>query len=134
MPLEVITGAPFSGKGWWAEQEIERREAAGERGLLLLSYSTLFSALAPGDESVLRDDEVSDSGTPRLAGYLLAGAIREAAQRELSGYIAVDSPRRALQYLEITGGNVVIEATVSEGQAVRRAREHVSLILRSALV
>ena len=128
MPLEVLTGAPFSGKNWWAEQQIERRESDGERGLLLLSYTGIYSALAPGDESTFRDDEVSDSGTPRLAGWLLAGAIREAAQRELSGYVAVDSPRRALQYLEITGGNVVIEATVTEGQAIRRAREHVSLI------
>ena len=128
MPLEVVTGSPFSAKSWWAEAQIERREAAGERGLLLLSYSSVYSALAPGDESVLRDDSVSDSGAPRLAGWLLAGAIREAAQRELSGYVAVDSPRRALQYLEIVGGDSIIEATVTEAQAVRRAREHVSLI------
>ena len=128
MALEVVTGAPFSGKGWWVEREIERREAAGERGLLALSFTGIYAALAPGDESTFRDDEVSDSGTPRLAGWLLAGAVREAAARELSGYVAVDSPRRAVQFLEITGGEVVIEATVTEGQAVRRAREHVSLI------
>ena len=128
MPLEVLTGSPFSGKNWWAEEQIARREAAGERGLLLLSYTGIYSAMVPGDESTYRDDSVSDSGAPRLAGWLLAGAIREAAKRELSGYVAVDSPRRALQHLEITGGNVVIEATVTEAQAIRRAREHVSLI------
>ena len=129
MPLEVVTvGSPFSAKNWWIEKQIERREAAGARGLLALSYTGVYSAIAPGDESVLRDQEVSDSGTPRLAGWLLAGAIREAAQRELSGYVAVDSPRRALQYLEITGGDSIIEVQVTEAQAIRRAREHVSLI------
>ena len=128
MALEVVTGAPFSGKGWWIEKQIARRESAGARGLLALSFTGIYSALAPGDESTFRDDEVSDSGSPRLAGYLLAAAVREAAQRELSGYIAVDSPRRAVQFLELTGGKVIIEATVTEGQAVRRAREHVSLI------
>ena len=128
MPLEVVVGAPFAGKNWWIEREIARREAAGARGLLMLSYTGIYSALAPGDESTYRDPEVSDSGTPRLAGYLMAGAVREAAQRELSGYVATDSPRRALQYLELTGGDSVIEVTVTEGQAFKRAREHVSLI------
>ena len=128
MPLEVLTGAPFSGKNWWAEEQIARRESDGERGLLLLSYTSVYAGLVPGDESTYRDSEVSDSGAPRLAGWLLAAAVREASSRELSGYIATDSPRRALQFLELVGGDTILEATVSEGQAFRRAREHVSLI------
>ena len=128
MPLEVVTGAPFSGKDRWIAAEIERREAAGELGLVALNYTTMYSAIAPGTESVYRDDAVSASGAPRLAGYLLAAAISEAAARELDGYIAVDSPRRAIAALEKTGGRHVFEVSISEGTAHRRAAEHLTLL------
>ena len=128
MPLDVVTGAPFSGKDRWIAREIERREAAGELGLLALSYSAVFSAIAPDVETVYRDDRVSASGAPRLAGYLLAAAITEASARELDGYVATDSPRRAIAALEKTGGRFVIEVSVSEGTAHRRAAEHLTLL------
>ena len=104
MPLEIVVGAPFSGKDRWIAAEIERREAAGEVGLVALNYSSMFTAIVPGAESVYRDAAVSDSGAPRLAGYLLAAAISEASAREIDGYIAVDSPRRAIAALEKTAG------------------------------
>ena len=126
--LEVVVGAPFAGKDRWVAAEIERREADGELGLLALSFTGMFSAIVPGAESVYRDEEVSDSGTPRLIGYLLATAIAEAGRRELNGYVALDSPRRALQVLEQLGGNRLIEVTVSEATAHRRAEEHIEIV------
>ena len=74
MPLDVVTGPPFAGKNWWIAAEIERREAAGEVGLLALNYTSMYMALAPGDESAFRDAEVTDTGVPRLASYLFAAA------------------------------------------------------------
>ena len=126
--LEVIVGAPFAGKDRWVAAEIERRESAGELGLLALSFTGIFSAIVPGAESVYRDEEVSDSGTPRLTSYLMATAIAEAGRRELNGYVALDSPRRALQVLEQIGGNRLIEVTVSEQTAHRRAEQHIEIV------
>lgn len=128
MPLQVVVGAPFSGKDRWIAAEIERRESGGELGLLALNYSAMFAAIAPGVESVYRDDAVSDSGAPRLAGYLLAASITEAARRELDGYIAVDSPRRAIAVLATTGGRGVVEVAVAEEVAHRRAADHLNQI------
>ena len=126
--LEVVVGPPFAGKDRWVAAEIERRESAGELGLLALSFTGIFAAIVPGAESVYRDEEVSDSGTPRLAAYLMATAIAEAGRRELNGYVALDSPRRALQVLEQIGGNRLIEVTVSEQTAHRRAEQHIEIV------
>lgn len=126
--MEVVVGAPFAGSGRWAEAEIEKREARGERGLVRLAYTELYTALVPGDQSAYRDAEVSDSGAPRLAGYVLAIAVREAAERELSGYVVVDSPRRAIQTLQATGADSIIEVTVSQATAIKRADEHLELL------
>ena len=126
--LEVVLGAPFAGKDRWIAAEIERRETAGELGLLALSFTGIFAAIVPGAESVYRDEDVSDSGTPRLVGYLLSTAIAEAGRRELSGYVALDSPRRALKVLEQIGGNRLIEVTVGEATANRRAQDHIALV------
>ncbi len=128
MPLQIVVGAPFSGKDRWIAGEIERREAAGELGLVALNYTAMFAAIAPGTESVYRDAAVSDSGVPRLAAYLLAAAVGEAASRELEGYVAVDSPRRAITVLERTGGRSLVEVTVSQATAQRRAGDHLALL------
>ena len=126
--LTVVAGAPFSGKDRWIAAEIERRESGGARGLLALSYTALFAALVPGAESVYRDQEVSDSGAPRFAGWLLAAAVSEAATRELAGYVAVDSPRRAVDLLGRIGGTGLVEVQVPEATAVARADAHVAVV------
>ena len=123
-----MVGAPFSGKGWWVAQEIERREADGELGLVSLNYSALYASLIPGIDSAYRDGRISDTGAARYAAFLLAVAIREANTRELSGYVAVDSPRRAVQAAQEIGGAPVVEVTVSRTEALRRADRHVALI------
>ena len=128
MPIQIVVGAPFSGKSRWIEHEIEQREADGELGLLALNYTALYSALAPGAASVYRDEAVSDTGVPRLAAYLLAAAIAEAGRRDLHGYIAVDSPRRAVQAVQQLGIRGVIEVAVPEATALRRAETHVDML------
>ncbi len=128
MPLTIAVGSPFAGKGWWISREIERREGAGELGLVHLSYSGIYASLIPGTDSVFRDGRISDTGAARYAAFLLAVAIREANTRELSGYVAVDSPRRAVQAVQDIGGAPVVEVTVSRTEALRRADRHVELI------
>ena len=59
MPIEIIVGPPFSGKGWFVASEIARREDEGEVGLLSLNYSSIFMAISPGDASSFRDEEVT---------------------------------------------------------------------------
>ena len=128
MAMEIIIGPAFSGKHAVAEQLIEEREAAGELGLVALSFTGLFAAIAPGAESTYRDENVSDSGTPRLVGYLLSTAIAEASRRELAGYIELDSPRRALQLVEQAVASSLIEVSISETTVRRRAAEHVDML------
>ena len=126
--LTVVVGAPFSGKDRWITQEIERREDEGEVGLLHLSYTGIYAALIPGTDSVYRDQRISDSGAARYAAFLLAVALREAVARELSGYIAVDSPRRAVEAVRQSPGSPVVEVTVTRQEAIRRAQQHIALI------
>ena len=66
--LEVVTGAPFAGTGRWVEAQIAKREAAGERGLVRIGYSELYTASFLALNPSYRDAEVSDTGAPRLAG------------------------------------------------------------------
>ena len=127
MSLAIVVGAPFAGKRLWIDRQIERAEQDGEVGTLALDYTSIYSAIVPGLASVYRDQHVSDSGAARFAAYLLAAAIREAHERELRGFAAVDSPRRA-QALAAQLGGPVVEVVVSEQTALRRARAHVELV------
>ena len=126
--LWIVVGAPFAGKDRWISREIERREADGEVGLISLSYSGIYGAVAPGAESTYRDSRITDSGAARFAAYVLAAAVREANTRELSGYVAVDSPRRALAAVQQSGGSQVVEVVVTQETALRRSQQHVELI------
>ena len=132
MPLEVVTGPPFAGKNWWIADQIERRESDGEVGLVAINYTSIYAALAPGDQSTYRDEEVTDTGVPRLASYLFAAAVGEAGTRDLAGYVAVDSPRRAVDLLERIGGNELIEVHVTESTAIRHAERHVEQLRQIA--
>ena len=95
--IEVVTGAPFSGKSLYIGDEIERREEDGELGLVALDYSGLYAAAVPGVQSSLRDADVSATGASRFVSGLFSAAVAQVAVRELSGYIATNSPRRAIE-------------------------------------
>ena len=115
MPITVVTGAPFSGKGQFVRDEIERRETDGELGLISVDFTAIYTAIAPGDQSSFRDDAVSDTGAPRLAGYVFAVLLTALKDRELSGYVSTPSPTRAIEIADKAGAPIVdIAASVDE--------------------
>ena len=124
MPIAVVVGPPFSGKSDFARAEIERREQDGERGLALLDYTGIFSAVIPGVQSSFRDAEVADSGAMRFAGYLFALALAQMLDRELSGYVATPNPRRALEISDKAGGAPILDMAASVDQIATRITGH----------
>ena len=130
MPIVVVTGAPFSGKGQFVRDEIERREDGGELGLISIDYTALYGAIVPGVQSSFRDDEVADTGASRWAAYLYAIAVVQVLDRELTGYIATPSPTRALEIADKAGAPIVaIDATVDE--IASRVKTHIRDLSRT---
>lgn len=128
--MDVVLGPPFSGKSQFADSEIEGREARGELGLLRLDYSRLWTGIAPGIQSSYRDEAVSDTGTPRLASYLFEIAIAQAIERELRGYILLNSPARAARLLSRLGASHVLEMDIAAGEVTARIAGHLASIRR----
>ena len=95
--LEIVAGPPFAGKSQYVDAEIERRAAAGERGLLKLDFTDLYSALFPAIV-----DEWRDAGTPgvSLTAYIYQAVLRQAKERELDGYVTTSRALRALKMAE----------------------------------
>ena len=42
MPIIVVTGAPFSGKGQYVRDEIARRETDGELGIVSVDFTAIY--------------------------------------------------------------------------------------------
>ena len=133
MALDLISGSAFSGKNRFGLSRIREREAAdAELGLIMLDFTGLYSSMFPGAQSALRDQAVSDSGAPLMTGYMFEVAVNQAAERELSGYIAVDSPRRAVALADRIGPTSTIfhvESTVTE--IAQRAESHLTQLART---
>ena len=125
MPIVVVTGAPFSGKGQFVRDEIERRETDGELGLISIDFTAIYTAITPGEQSSFRDDAVSDTGAPRLAGYVFAVLLAALKDRELSGYVSTPSPRRALEIAD-TAGAPILDIAASIDQIGVRINTHMS--------
>ena len=128
--MDVILGPPFSGKSQFAASQIEEREAGGELGLLRLDFSRLWAGIAPGIQSSYRDEAVSDTGAPRLAGYAFEVLMAEAIRRELRGYILLNSPRRAMRILPGLASTVIHEMTIGPGEVAARVQGHLSTLRR----
>ena len=129
MPVEVVTGAPFSGKGAFVRDEVARREADGELGLVALDWTALYGALVPGVQSSFRDDRVSDTGAPRMVGAAWAFVAGAVEARELSGYVVTQSPRQAVELADRYQARIVeVEADV--GDVADRADAHMSRLRR----
>ena len=107
MALIVVTGAAFSGKGRFVADEIGRREAEGEVGLVAIDYTPMYSSLVPGEQSQFRDEAVSETGVARWVGYLLTIAVAQAIGRELSGYILTPSPSRAIEIADEADAQII---------------------------
>ena len=73
MPIVVVTGAPFSGKGQFVRDEIERREQDGELGLISIDYTALYSSVVPGEQSSFRDDAVVRNRRAAVGRVLVRG-------------------------------------------------------------
>ena len=128
--MDVILGPPFSGKSQFADSQIEEREAGGELGLLRIDYSRLFAAIVPGAQSSYRDEAVSDTGSPRLASYLFEIAIVQAIERQLRGYILVNSPARAARILGRLGGTTIHEMDLPPSEVAARVSGHLAGLRR----
>ena len=128
MAVEIVTGAPFSGKAEFVRGEIERREQAGALGLVLVDYTALYAALVPGEQSQYRDPAVSDTGAPRLAGAVYDFAAGAVLARQLSGYVTTQSPRRAIALADRLGASQVWDVTADVGSLAVRAQAHVSAL------
>ena len=131
MAIVVVTGPPFAGKSDFARSEVERREEDGELGLIVVGFTELYRAMFPGDQSQLRDEPVSDSGAPRLTGYVYAAVIAQAAERELSGFITTDSPRRAIEIADRIGAEAIIDVAVDVEEIAKRTEAHIVTLSRT---
>ena len=125
MAIEVVTGPPFAGKAAFVRAEIERREAAGELGLVVIDYTAIYSALVPGVQSSYRDEAVAATGAARFASAAYEWAIANIGPRELSGYITTQSPRRAIAIADRLGGLDLWDVLTQPDDAAERAVLHV---------
>ena len=130
MAVEVVVGVPFSGKARYVRQEIERRESEGTLGLVALDWTALYLALFPGEQSKLRDEAVSDTGGPRMAGSLFDYAVGAIATRELSGYVLTQSPRRAIELADRLDAPIA-EVVADPAEVAERAQDHMRVIRRT---
>ena len=130
MPIVVVTGAPFSGKGQYVRSEIARREQDGELGLVAVDFTPLYAALVPGEQSSFRDETVSDSGAPRWVGYLYALALAQVLDRELSGYVLTPNPERAIEISDQAHAPIV-DVPASVDEIAGRIKVHVRDLSRT---
>ena len=128
MAVEIVTGPAFAGKAEFVRGEIERREQAGELGLVLVDYTALYAALVPGEQSALRDASVSDTGAPRAVGSVYDFAAGAILARQLSGYVTTPSPRRAIALADRLGASTIWDVTADAGSLAARVRAHVSAL------
>ena len=131
MALEVIIGAPFSGKSQAARDLVREREEAGELGLVVVDFSAIFAALIPGILSSYRDEAVSETGAPSLVAGLFAAAVARAHSRNMSGYVLLNSPRRAINTAAQVGARELLEMDVGIDTVVERVDAHLSDIRRA---
>ena len=130
MPIIVVTGPPFSGKGAYIRDEIARREQDGELGLVAVDYTPLYSALVPGAQSSYRDESVSETGAPRWVAYLYALAVAEVLDRQLAGYISTPNPTRALEIADKANAPIV-DVIASVDEIAVRIKTHIRELSRT---
>ena len=127
--VEIVTGAPFSGKALFVGAEVERREDEGELGLVVLDWTALFTALVPGVQSAFRDERVADTGAPRMVSYVYAAIAAQIAARELRGYLVTQSPRRAVEFAGRFNWEI-LEVQADVGDIAERAESHMTTMRR----
>ena len=130
MAVEVVTSPPFGGKAKFAREQIARREADGELGLVMLDWTALYLALFPGAQSAFRDEAIGETGAPRMTGYTFEVVAAAIAARELSGYVLTQSPERAIALADRFDGPL-LEVVADVGDVADRADEHMTRLRRT---
>ena len=130
MAVEVVTGPPFGGKAQFAREQIARREADGELGLVMLDWTALYLAMFPGSQSAFRDEAIGGTGAPRMAGYTFEVVAAAIAARELSGYVLTQSPERAIALADRFDGPL-LEVSADVGDVADRADGHMTRLRRT---
>ena len=128
--IEVVTGPPFAGKGQYVRDEIARREDAGRLGLIAVDFTAIFTAIAWGVQSSYRDENVSDTGAPRLARTLYEAALAAVIARQLHGYVTTNSPRRAIAISDRLDGAPILDVAVSVEDMAERSQAHLTGLRR----
>lgn len=128
MALEVVIGAPFSGKGRFAADEVADREADGELGLVVIDFTRLFGALFPGAHTSFRDEAVSETAAPQAAGYLVEAAISQALAKGLSGYVLTNNLQHAGHVVTRLGVDQVIEIDAQPEVLADRVDQHLTAL------
>ena len=86
-------------------------------------------ALVPGEQSQYRDEALGATGASRLVGSVYDAVVGLLLVRQLSGYIAVPSPRRALSLAARFGGAQVWDVTAPPDAIALRVQAHVSALM-----
>ena len=129
MAVEIISGPSFAGKSEFAQQEIAAAEQeGGELGLVAVSFSEIFRAIVPGEQSQLRDEDLAASGASRFAGATYDAAVGLVLARELSGFLISQSPRRAVSLSDRFGGVGIWDVTAPPDALAVRVAAHVSAL------
>ena len=128
----IVVGQPFSGKARYAAAEVARQEEDGRLGLVVADWTRIYSAIVPGQQSALRDEQLQATGAARLAGAIYDRTVSEIATRELDGYVLTQSPRRAVALADRLGATEIVETQADESQLADRMDAHLDT-LRAAV-
>ena len=128
----IVVGQPFSGKARYTAAEVARQEEDGRLGLVVADWTRIYSAIVPGQQSSLRDEQLQATGAARLAGAIYDRTVSEIATRELDGYVLTQSPRRAVALADRLGATEIVETQADESELADRMDAHLDT-LRAAV-
>ena len=125
----LVVGMPFSGKLRFVETEVARREKEdGQLGIAIADWTRIYTAIVPGIQSSLRDDQLSATGAARLAGTIYERLVTEIATRELPGYVLSQSPRRAIAMADRINATEIVEVQATEDEIADRVADHLDAL------
>ena len=119
--LKIVAGPPFAGKSEYIDGEIARRENDGESGIIRIDFTAIFLALFPGAADRVRTAETK--GVP-LVGYIRETLIRQALERELSGYVTTSKPADAEALRERLQVSTITVIDTPKPEVRRRMERH----------
>ena len=106
MAIDIIAGPAGGGKSDYISERLRR-------GLVVLDFTRLFVAISGAERDAQGRYPVRESGDPLLplAAYLQTTALRQAAARELSGFVTTSDPEaiERLHEAGATGATVTVD-------------------------